>query len=122
MTPMRGAQVLGLVSLTVAAIGCGGAPGPAQARAEAQKIWDGRCLNCHGRNGAGDGPQARLLDTKPRQLNDYQWQATVTDAHLRQVIVEGGQVVGKSPLMAANPDLASKPEVVDALVAHIRSL
>jgi hypothetical protein len=38
------------------------------------------------------------------------------------VILEGGQAVGSSPLMAANPDLRSKPEVVDALVRYIRDL
>ena len=110
------------VALALAIVGCGERPNEAQARRAADKIWNTRCLNCHGRHGAGDGPQARLLATKPRQLNDYAWQGTVTDQHLRLVIVEGGQSVGKSPLMAPNPDLASKPEVVDALVAHIRGL
>lgn len=94
----------------------------AEAKRAAQSIWDTRCMNCHGRSGAGDGPQARLLDPKPRQLNNLAWQQTVTDEHLRTVIVQGGQVVGKSPLMAANPDLADKPAVVEALVAHIRGL
>ena len=38
------------------------------------------------------------------------------------MIVEGGQAVGLSMLMTANPDLASKPDVVQALRAHVRSL
>lgn len=34
----------------------------------------------------------------------------------------GGAAVGRSPSMPGNPDLMSKPEVVAALVAHVRSL
>ena len=33
----------------------------------------------------------------------------------------GGAAVGKSPLMPANPDLSSQPEVVQALVKRVRS-
>ena len=107
----------------VAMVGaCNRPPGRAAARREAATIWDTRCLNCHGRTGAGDGPQARLLATPPRQLNSVAWQQTVTDAHLRIVIVQGGQAVGMSSVMAPNPDLSGKPEVVDALVARIRGL
>jgi hypothetical protein len=34
----------------------------------------------------------------------------------------GGAAVGRSPTMPGNPDLMSKPEVVRALVAHVRGL
>lgn len=115
---LRGVAWAGVIM----ALGCAGPTSPAQARAEAAQIWQTRCMNCHGRTGAGDGPQARLLTPSPRQLNDVAWRQSVTDEHLRTVIVQGGQAVGKSPLMAANPDLSGKPEVVDALVAHIRDL
>ena len=40
----------------------------------------------------------------------------------RSVIIDGGQSVGLSPDMAANPDLKARPEVLDALVKHVRSL
>jgi hypothetical protein len=49
------------------------------------------------------------------------WQKSVTDEHLAKIILEGGAAVGLSPLMPPNPDLADKPQVVDALVAVIRS-
>lgn len=115
---MRARFVLALVLVA----GCGNAPDQAAARKQAFEIWTNRCANCHGMRGAADGPQARLLDPPPRKLNDRAWQSTVTDEHLRTVIVDGGQAVGKSPLMAANPDLSSKPEVLDALVAYVRTL
>ena len=109
-------------ALALGLAGCGSPPTGAVATREANAIWNDRCVNCHGTHGDGDGPQARLLDTTPRRLRDWAWQQSVTDEHVGQVIVQGGQVVGKSPLMAPNPDLADKPEVVRALVARIRNL
>ncbi len=106
--------------LVVAACNSGGV-GPAQRQA-AYEIWNTRCVNCHGPTGAGDGPQARNLQTPPRRLNDKMWQAKVSDEHIATVIVEGGASVGKSALMAANPDLADEPVVVQALVQIVREL
>jgi hypothetical protein len=91
-----------------------------EARAAADAIWDTRCLNCHGAAGHGDGPGARLLPVKPRNFADHQWQSSVTDEHIAQVIVEGGAAVGLDMNMAANPDLRTKPEVVRALVERVR--
>jgi len=112
----------GIVLAVMLAAGCTQGPDQAAARKQAFEIWTSRCANCHGVRGAADGPQARLLDPPPRKLNDRAWQSSVTDEHLRTVIVDGGQAVGKSSLMAANPDLSNKPEVLDALVAYVRSL
>lgn len=78
------------------------------------------CAACHGATGAGDGAAAVALVPKPRSFGDKEWQASVTDEHLAKVIVEGGPAVKLSPLMAANPDLADKPEVVAGLVQMIR--
>jgi mono/diheme cytochrome c family protein len=95
---------------------------PHAARQEAARIWVERCANCHGPRGLGDGEGAKILPVRPRALVDSGWQSSVTDEHIATVILEGGQAVGSSPLMAANPDLRSKPEVVDALVRYIRDL
>jgi mono/diheme cytochrome c family protein len=114
--------VRGLVVVLVLAGGCGKSVAPEQARVEAAAIWKDRCVNCHGERGMGDGPGALILPVKPRALADSGWQASVTDEHIATVIVDGGQAVGKSPDMAANPDLATRPEVLDALVEHVRSL
>lgn len=91
-------------------------------RAEAQEIFSTRCFTCHGVNGAGNGPASAGLTPPPRDFQDPVWQDSVTDEHIRQIIQYGGAAVGKSAAMPANPDLISKPEVVDALRAHIRSL
>jgi mono/diheme cytochrome c family protein len=92
------------------------------ARDEAEKIFAGRCFTCHGVNGEGNGPGSAALIPPPRNFTDPTWQASVTDDHLAKIIQYGGAAVGKSPTMPGNPDLMSKPEIVQALVAHIRGL
>lgn len=104
----------------------GAQAGGAQAAAggvseEAKSLFQMRCAICHGQNGKGDGPGAASLDPKPRDYTNTEWQASVTDEELKKVIVGGGQSVGKSPIMPPNPDLGQKPEVLNGLVALIRS-
>ncbi|GBD27618.1 hypothetical protein HRbin30_02970 [bacterium HR30] len=89
---------------------------------EAKEIWQTRCATCHGTGGKGDGPAGAALNPKPRDLTSEEWQKSVTDDYIEKIIVGGGQAVGKSPLMAANPDLAGKPEVVRGLTRVVRDL
>lgn len=91
-----------------------------QAMAEAEKIYGQRCQTCHGPKGAGDGPAAAALNPKPRTLKSPEWQKSVTDDHLYQVILKGGEAVGLSNLMPPNPDLEDQPEVVGGLVKLVR--
>ena len=95
----------------------GGGMAPAE---EAGKIFGTLCANCHGADGTGNTPIAASLDPKPRNYTDPKWQASVTDEQIAKTIVGGGASVGKSNVMPPNPDLADKPEVVDALVQIIR--
>lgn len=121
-------RVMGLAVLTVMVAGCS-KPGSSSdgdavatgAKDEVQEIWDSRCANCHGDKGLGDGPGAVALDPKPRSFANRKWQATITNDKIRTVIVEGGYAVGLSQSMTANPDLRSRPEVVDGLVKKIRA-
>lgn len=115
-------RLLAVTCLLAAACGPSRSPEDPEVRAEALRIWTDRCANCHGPTGNADGPQARHLLVPPRRLSDRAWQATVTDDHLRTVILEGGAAVGLHPVMAANPDLRGKPEVLDALIEHVRGL
>ncbi|MEM7247115.1 MAG: c-type cytochrome [Acidobacteriota bacterium] len=89
--------------------------------AEARTVYQNRCTPCHGPTGQGDGAAAVALDPKPRNYADRAWQAEVTDEELRKVILAGGQAAGLSALMPASPDLESKPEVVDGIIALIRT-
>jgi mono/diheme cytochrome c family protein len=93
---------------------------PPAAMKEAQDIYTTRCTMCHGPAGKGDGPAGAALNPKPRDLGDPAWQKSVTDEHIEKIILSGGPAVGKSPLMPANPDLASKPDVIKALRSMVR--
>lgn len=93
-----------------------------EAKKEAEDLFATRCMTCHGAQGHGDGPASAGLTPKPRNFSDKVWQSAVTDAHLENIIQFGGVAVGKSPTMPPNPDLVSKPAVVKALRAHIRTL
>lgn len=93
----------------------------AAAVAEANSTFSTVCTACHGASGKGDGPGSAALSPKPRDYTDKAWQASVDDDYLRQIIMYGGAAVGKSPTMPGNPQLISKPEVVDALVAKVRA-
>lgn len=92
----------------------------ADAKGEAEQMFRSRCIVCHGEKGLGNGPGAAALNPKPRNYTDGTWQASVTDEQIKNVIMNGGAAVGKSPIMPASPDLQSKPEVVDELVKIVR--
>lgn len=121
MRSLIGLMVLG-VGLGSAAMAGAADNIPAAAATEADQVWSTRCALCHGAGGKGDGPAAGPLNPKPRDMTDKKWQASVDDAHIELVIVKGGTAVKLSPMMAANPDLESKPDVVKALRAKVRGL
>lgn len=91
------------------------------AEKEAQDIFKNRCTMCHGASGKGDGPAGVALNPRPRNWTDAAWQKATPDEEIEKAILGGGQAVGKSVLMPANPDLANKPEVVKALRQIVRS-
>lgn len=96
-------------------------PGPAGGEpSQAQQMFAMVCATCHGIDGAGKGPAAETLATRPRDYSDPKWQANITDEQIREIIVKGGQGVGKSPLMPGQPALQDHPEVLDELVQIIR--
>jgi cytochrome c553 len=87
----------------------------------AHAMFETICATCHGNTGQGNGPAAESLPTKPRNYTDATWQANTTDAQIKDIIVHGGQAVGKSPLMPANPELERDTEKLDGLVKIIRA-
>jgi mono/diheme cytochrome c family protein len=87
----------------------------------ARAMFESICATCHGISGRGDGQAASSLPVKPRNYTDAAWQASVTDDQIKQIIISGGQAMGKSPLMPANPELAKDPEKLDGLLKIIRA-
>ncbi|MER2563264.1 MAG: c-type cytochrome [Myxococcaceae bacterium] len=111
----------GPVELPGAPVPAAPTPAPTTPEAKAEALFTGLCASCHGLDGRAETDTAKALTPHPRAYVDGEWQKSVTDEQLAKVIVEGGAAVGKSPLMPANPDLASQPEVVQALVKRVRS-
>lgn len=101
--------------------GCNARPASDAGAERAKALFAQQCALCHGTTGMGDGIAAGHLPAKPRNFTDAGWQAQVTDVQMKEIIVRGGQAVGKSPVMPGQPALASEPDVLDALVRIIRS-
>jgi mono/diheme cytochrome c family protein len=79
------------------------------------------CFSCHGNTGRGDGPAAAGLRPKPADMTSAQWQSSVADDYLRDIITRGGAAVGKSPMMTPWGH-ALKGDDLDNVIAYIRSL
>jgi mono/diheme cytochrome c family protein len=92
----------------------------AESMAAARMLYGSRCAMCHGPVGRGDGPMAKALAVRPQDLTERLWQSNRSNQRLGLVIVSGGSAIGKSPLMPGQPDLASQPATVEALVALVR--
>jgi uncharacterized membrane protein len=87
---------------------------------EAKATFKTICSTCHGETGNADGVASAALNPKPQSFTDIAWQAKVTDEELSKAILKGGPAVGRSPLMPANPQFETKPEVVSELVKIVR--
>ena len=88
---------------------------------DAKTAWATLCVTCHGANGLGDGAASAAFPVKPRSFADKTWQASVDDAHIKKIIVEGGASVGKSALMTGAPHLKGNDEALGYLVRIVRS-
>jgi len=128
-TPMRSPVIAIFVTLSAAATLAGGAcskdsqspPGEDSQRSQVEAMYNAKCARCHGADGAGNGPSADSLHPRPHNYTDPAWQAGITDAQIKEIIVRGGINLGKSPAMPGNPTLKNHPEVLDGLVRLIRS-
>lgn len=90
MTPFRlgvlsGASASGVLlalSLTVPhtrAQSVSSAPAQAQADSPGKKVYDAHCVECHGRDGKGDGPAASTLFPHPRDFTSGRYKIRSTE-------------------------------------------
>jgi len=94
--------------------GQAGAKGPNAGQggdAVLEATWAEQCAACHGRIGHGDGPTGPMVHAADLTLPD--WQASVTDAQMTSVILDGK---GKMPSFGSLP-----PKIIAGLVARIRA-
>ena len=89
---------------------------------KARHVYRTQCAYCHGADGAGNGPTAVTLKTKPRSFRSKEWQEKTGDERIRTVIVSGGASVGLSAEMPPHGGLKRDREVLAELVQVIRSM
>ena len=108
------AAALALVALAV---------GPARAvEVEVEKVFKFYCAQCHGLGGKGDGPNVtKDFPVSPRNFTNAKEMNKLTDADIKNVILDGGPAASKSPMMPPWSKTLTAAEV-DALIQHLRKL
>lgn len=90
--------------------------------AEAQQIFKFYYAQCHGPSGKGDGPNVtKNFPVSPRNFTSAAEMNKLSDADLKNVILDGGPAASKSPMMPPWGKTLSEAEV-DALIKHLRKL
>lgn len=86
-----------------------------------KEIYQMYCANCHGANGAGNGPTAAGLVPRPADFTNPRLMAKSTDAELREFILEGGGPKHNCPTMPSWAPIL-REEDVTGVVAYLRTL
>jgi mono/diheme cytochrome c family protein len=89
--------------------------------AAGRALYQQYCSTYHGPQGKGDGPAASPMNPKPRDHTDGRYMNALSDAHLTQVISEGGAAVQRSPLMPSWKGTLT-PQQMQDVIAYLRTL
>lgn len=95
--------------------------GPALA-VDAEELFKFYCAQCHGLGGKGDGPNVtKDFPVSPRDFTNAVEMNKLSDADVKNVILDGGPAASKSPMMPPWSKTLTGAEV-DALIKHLRKL
>jgi mono/diheme cytochrome c family protein len=87
-----------------------------------EQVFGFYCTQCHGTEGKGDGPNVTAdFPVDPRNFTNAEEMEKLSDADIKNVILEGGPVVSKSAMMPPWGKTLSE-EQIDALVKYLRKL
>lgn len=86
---------------------------------EGEKLFQANCSSCHGPTGQGDGPAARGLEPKPRNLALEQ--SHLDDAYLFWRISEGGLMEPFNSVMPAWRGLLNEEQIWQ-IISYLRTL
>ena len=80
------------------------------------------CAQCHGPNGAGDGPVGASLPAsmKPSNLGLGKFKYATDPEKFKELVRKGGAAVGLNSLMPPQADLSD--EAIENLYAYVKSL
>ncbi len=94
---------------------------PVQA-AETEQVFKFYCAQCHGLEGKGDGPNVgKEFPVDPRNFTTSDEMEKLSDADIKNVILDGGPSMSKSPMMPPWGKTLTE-EDVDGLVKYLRKL
>ena len=93
---------------------------PGASASEPKAVFDFYCSQCHGVNGDGKGPNVNAdFATDPRNFTKKEEMMKLSDADIRNVILDGGPALSKSALMPPWSKTLT-PDEVAGLVKVIR--
>jgi mono/diheme cytochrome c family protein len=79
------------------------------------------CAACHGRDGAGDGPNATFLPVRPAAHRDARTMSARTNDRLFDAVAAGGYPLGKNAAMPGFGGILTRGEIW-SLVRYLRTL
>lgn len=81
-----------------------------------QDLYASQCEPCHGQSGKGDGPAARFLDSRPRDLTSGEWQylPEPTQEAIADLIARGIEGTEMEPF-----EELLEPEEILAVAAYV---
>lgn len=86
-----------------------------------KSIYEKHCIECHGKQGKGDGLLAVNLNPKPADMTKKETIAKLTDDDLFKIISKGGIALNKSPVMPAFASKINESSIWD-VISYIRTL
>lgn len=90
--------------------------------ADDKQLFDFYCAQCHGLTGKGDGPNVtKDFKTDPRNFTSVVDMEKLSDADIKNVIMDGGAAVSKSELMPSWSATIAEADI-DKLAAYVRKL
>ena len=90
--------------------------------AEVKQVFNFYCVQCHGPEGKGDGPNVSDdFPVNPRNFTKKEEMNKLTDADIKNVILKGGPIASKSAMMPPWGKTLTEEEV-DSLVIYLREL
>ena len=89
---------------------------------ETEQLFKFYCAQCHGLEGKGNGPNvSKEFPVDPRNFTKSDEMEKLSDADIKNVILDGGPSMSKSPMMPPWGKTLSEEEV-DGLVKYLRKL
>jgi mono/diheme cytochrome c family protein len=87
--------------------------------ADARASYLRHCATCHGRDGKGDGPNARSVPVRIHSFTDCNWMSMTSDAVLFLIIKEGSSSAGFPAGMPPSQGILDDEQIAQ-LVGYVR--